>query len=257
MNYFKYQWNIDDVTLYLKQPYYQLNRNSNGNSNGNSNRHSNQTIVNILTKYKTIDAKYILDIGCGYTNFNYTYKQNLNDSYYTGIDIDYSIIKYKTENNNKSKNKYYTLDFSKDWDLQLNKCNIDIDSNYDFILCLNTIHNTYENFDYFCNKITYVANKNCILIIKFLNRTKLDKHLKNRISNDIDWVDIITKNKIKYYYSHTHIKPIIEYTFKDYEIVDKLNNWNLIEHNSKPIYDNDSDWDIYLKCFDILVFNLI
>jgi predicted adenine nucleotide alpha hydrolase (AANH) superfamily ATPase len=83
------------------------------------------------------------------------------------------------------------------------------------------------------------------------------KNIK-KISNDLNWVNIISKNQIKYYYYNIHNKPIIEYTFKDDEIIQMFNkyNWILINHNRQDIdYKNDSNWIKYLKCFDTLVFS--
>jgi len=127
---------------------------------------------------------------------------------------------------------------------------------FDYILCLNSIHNTYLQFDYFCKKVSSIANKDCTLIIKFLNRHSLDKLFRHqkRIVHEQSWVSYESHNQIKYYYFHCHETPIIEYTFTDTEIKTEFikNGWKIIDHVI-PTY-TATLWDIYLRCFETLIF---
>ena len=156
-----------------------------------------------------------------------------------------------------STKKYHLLDFSKDWETQLNKYYPPIKlGTFDYILCLNTIQNAYSQFDSFCKKVTSVSNTNCTLIIKFLNRHSLDKlfRYQKRIVHEQSWVSYESPNQIKYYYFHCHKTPIIEYTFTDTDITNEFvkNGWKLIDHVI-PTY-TATLWDIYLTCFETLIF---
>lgn len=255
-HYLKYPWEPEDIKTYMNPNYYHFKQLNSKLHLKTSNRIHKKEFKRLIKKYINLQDTSLLNIGCGYT-FKPSNFKPITFKNYIGIDSDYTIIKLLQTSFQTPSKKYHLLDFSKDWDTQLNKFYPPIElGTFNYILCLNTIHNAYLQFDYFCKKITSVSNTNCTLIIKFLNRHSLDKlfRYQKRIIHEQSWISYESPNQIKYYYFHCHKTPIVEYTFTDSDIKNEFikNGWELIDHVI-PTY-TATLWDIYLTCFETLIF---
>jgi SAM-dependent methyltransferase len=246
-----YPWSIID-TLGMS-PYYQKN------------------ICNPLSIYKThgihkdnsfieyIIGTTILDLGCGFSKK------------YIGIDIDPKANMYN----------HYIGDLSRFSDTIEQSDNIyryfknihDFKEKYrttrfDTVLSINSIQYFINND--FLSSINNYTKKGTKFIVKFLNRDLFLSLLYNNkyISHNSSFVRIHKYTKlsqtlfepslyIKIYYEWCHHNPIIEkvYSKNELELIFKKYGWKIEKYSNSTVNIGYlSDWELYFKCFSVLVF---
>jgi len=243
-----YPWSIVDTLEMI--PYYQ------------------KSVCNIQRKNKFdrdisftnyIIGPKVLDLGCGFSKK------------YIGIDIDPKV----------DKNNHYTGDLSKFDDTSVTIKNIyryfnnilDFKEKYsttqfETVISINSIHYFINNA--FLTTLNNYTKKGTKFIVKFLNSELFLTLLygRNYISHNSSYVRIHTYNTldktlfepdlyIKIYYEWCHNKPIIEkvYSKDELEIIFKKYGWHIETYSNSSINTGYlSDWDLYIKCFSVLVF---
>ena len=209
--------------------------------------HNKNVLYGIIKTY--CKDKNIFDVGCGF--FINKLSKIISFNFYTGIDCDINVI-----NNNKiKKTTKYLVDMNKSWQTQIQKMNHYLDKKHDIILIINSIHFAYKCLPNLIFNINKVAKQNSYIIIKFLNKTLINKLDKKIIINNTNFVRLIKENQIKYYYSHCHKTPVLENIFSDNEIIFEFskNSWTFYkQYNFLKNYN--STWENYLNCFSIIIF---
>ena len=250
LNYFDLPWNINNLKKYICNYYQNYNLNTKFKL-----INKDENLKNIISNYFYNNSNTI-DIGCGFKTRKYMSYNNCKN--YIGIDIDYNIIQKLKKGNKTENGKYYCIDFNNDWHNQIRLFNEteNFDNNYDNILCLNSIQNVI-NYTVFNKYIDKISKKKSRFIIKFLDNSVLSKILKHgeTIKKDTNFVRYYgNTDKIKYYYSHVHYKPIIENVYNKEKILEILNNkWNLIKYISYDIDKSSNLFEQYFRCFSIIV----
>lgn len=246
-----YPWSIID-TLKMS-PYYQKSV-CNISNIQRKNRFDNDIS---LTNY--IIGPKVLDLGCGFSKK------------YIGIDIDPKL----------DKNNHYTCDLSRFSDTLDQSDNIyryfkninDFKEKYrtthfDTVLSINSIHYFLNNA--FLTTVNNYTKKGTRFVVKFLNSELFLTLLygKKYISHNSSYVRIHTYNTLekpvfepelylKIYYEWCHNKPIIEkvYSKDELEIIFKKYGWHIETYSNSSVNSGYlSDWDLYIKCFSVLVF---
>lgn len=250
MNCHNYNFRIKDLKEYTQIPYYQnffVNKNKSKNN-------MTDILSNIIIK-----DKHILDLGCGY---NYFYNKKIFDLYksYTGIDMDYNVLK-KMNMNKNNKTHFRFLNFNNSW-LEENMFNSKPKiTKFDIVLIINTIHysiNEYGNINSnFLEQLYKYTNKNSRIFISFCDKAKLSMLLKKGdIKDGANYVNFIDNNTIKYYYSWTHNKPNIEKIISYDDLILNLSNHGFKLINDFAIKNNKKNnsiiWKKYLDCFSLI-----
>ena len=248
----KRPWCIKDIESYIKS-YYHLDYNM---YNPWKKLICNESLYSIISRYSK--NKSILDLGCGHISEKIIKISSCSD--YTGIDIDYSIInKYNQEKIN-NKSQYYTLDASQNWDAQIDLFEYHdfTEYTYDVILSLFSIHNIkcLTTFERQLNKISKKGTK---IIIKFLELDSLHSVFSiygNILRYESSYVKYNDDKSIKYYYTHTHKKPIIERVYSYTELKDAFSKrWRIVVEHSNTT--GDTEWSMYMNCFITVMFEKI
>ena len=244
--YNKYYWEISEIKMFDK--YYQKKTNI-------------KHLANKDNSYLDfIQNGNILNLGCGFQKLklNPDIKCNI-----VGIDIDPSVI-------NKCDEKYIG-DLSKTWGIKeqlesYGNVYYHIPNLGDFndkfkekpfssILSINSIHymlnsHLLENI----NKFTCTGSQ---FIIKFLDKSLLNKILDSYISWNSSFVRKISDDKIKIYYDWCHNSPIEEKVYSRAEIEAIFNKygWQTSFFKAETKLDKwETDWEKYFKCFSTIVF---
>ena len=212
-----------------KKLYYQVL----GNTSGKSKKDD------ILCKFSR--QNNIIDIGCGFKmRFN---AKLMKANSYVGIDIDPKI----------NDNNLVFLNIKHNWKYQLDLLNNNEMirwGSYDNIVMINSIHNIYSNEEENIKNINRLANRGCIMIIKYLDWEMLRKINKNTIINNSNFVRIIDPlQTITYYYSNIHNKPITEHVYTTKDLKTMFSNWNVIFEEKKELKNNLPTWENYENCF--------
>ena len=252
-NYFEHPWdsNIALIKSFCNTNYYQHYNNS-----SKSFKSSFNEVDKLLKQYNKKNCN-VLDIGCGFKCLKY--KSLIKNSNYYGIDKDSKLNPFYSNKYIDNFN-FHLLDFSKDWNKQIELLNYKQlnSTSFDVFLIINSIHNCYKTINKFIDELTRRANKKCICIIRFLDIDKLKKSLNNKkyLTKESNYVRLINDNEIKYYHSNYHSEPIIEYVFKKEELLKPFqeSSWNFITCIEHDIDINrDEEWENYLDSFSTIV----
>ena len=253
------KWSIQDIiTLYQKKSYYLKNTNIKSSFK--------YDITPIIKMFKD---KNILDLGCGYKAKTFQKKLNSQLSNYVGLDSDINLMNipnvYLFDICNSILNQRDTFG-----NLYSYLANENIRQKFEVILCLNTIHYAFKDFNsqtHFVNNLDYFSNHGSIFIIRYLNSNKIGNLFDNHgiIQNDGSFIRDNGNKTYTIYYDWVHDKPLVE-AHITLELLKKTLsfNWSYQDNISKQLNiqgkNNKSDtsrWQQYFNSFDYAVFQRI
>lgn len=241
----KNYWTINDIIKIKDQicPYYSLDNDHN--------------------KIKHVESNYgdlsVLNIGSGYDH-------SYSNSHTTNIDIDLNSIYIMRKKYPKSK--WLWMDFTEDFNKQdhlgknLQKYvnqDLTFEKSYNVIMLINCIHYALDSkkWETMINNINNVSSNNTILIIRYLDKNKLDLLFNNTnsIVNHPNYISKINEKngnyKLKIYHSWVHNYPKIENIVSFDNLKDFYKyGWELDKILEDNIIDlGDYKWNQYFRCF--------
>ena len=256
-------WRIKDIILNLStNNYYQHNMSFN-----------NIYLKSLIKKYRFENYNYIkqgniLDLGCGYKQ---PYLNKINNSNLYLTDIDLNIVFQDLNFSCKSKNltiKKNLFDFSNSIQNQTKKLgNIYnyfdnthlINTKYDSIILLNTIHNCFPNYKEFKENINIFSKKNTRIIIRYLDRNTFNNTFnsdKNIQLNNFGYIRKLEYNMINIKFNWCHNIGSIEYLVSKEDLNNLFENFIIIYEEPKYITKNKNFENIekYLSCFKTIIY---
>lgn len=255
----KSNWNIDNIIKNLyNNNYYQIDTKLNKNLN----------FKKIVKKYdfnylKFIKEGNIIDFGCGY---KHNYVKHINNSKFVCLDSDLNIILNNQETKNNKNVIYGLYDFSKTLNSQekifgeiynfTNNSNI-INKKFDTIIMINTIHNAFPNCNELQNNIDLFANKDCNIIIRYLDRDLFNNTFQDSSEIDFNTYGYIKKldnNYIDINFTWCHKNGNREYLVSNDELKKLCNKYNIIFEEEKIIPSELNNIEKYFSCFKTIVF---
>ena len=257
------QWTIKDIiNNYKRNNYYQ-----------NKNDYNNIYLRSLIKKYSFKNFNYIkqgniLDLGCGYRQI-YLNKIENSDLHLTDIDLNivFNDLNYysKKKNINIKKNLF---DFSKSIKNQIKTFgNIFnyfdnkqlLNSKYDSIILLNTIHNCFPNYKDFKENINNFTKKDSRIIIRYLDRDTFSSLFENEENielNNFGYVRKLKDNFININFNWCHNVGSIEYLVSKKDLSNVFENFKIIFEETKSTTKNKNIENIekYLSCFKTIIY---
>jgi cyclopropane fatty-acyl-phospholipid synthase-like methyltransferase len=228
-------WSSKDIYNY-SSTYYKVNTKNISSELIQIFRKQREIQKNIFQQNNLNKRKKWLDIGCG-KGGSLNNIMSFNPSKYVGIDSDpYCIWEIKERWSNRINNSDYILH-------DMNKDNLILKDNFDYIICNFTIHFGSKNsriWNLWINKINEISKQGTIFMFNFLDVIKINEYYKideksyfkllknNNLDQSLNqtWIDT--------YFSWVHDKPIKESILNEDIYIKSFENlgWKLLQKKS-------------------------